>query len=463
MRFLTIFIFSVFALQSAVKASDTLSEYDFVARVLEYHPFAKKAGLKLQYGAAAVRSARGAFDPYVYSKFKKKDFGGKTYYQLNDNGLKVPTWYGITAKAGYENNEGVYLNPENNVTSKGVTYAGIEISLLQGLVIDQRRAALKQAKTYLEITEQQQISQINDLLFSALEAYWEWSQFSNQLTFYKQATITAEDRYKAVRRRFELGDLSAMDTLEANIQWQNRLILFNSAFLKEAKARLYVSNFLWGENDQPLEIDTNLFPERNKALPIITEADVEVWLDSMSFSNPNLLIYDGLLEQLDVERKLKAEKLKPKLNLEYNLLQGDLGVDQFFSEHNYKFGFSFSIPIFLREARGNLQKTKLKIEETNYSRDQKELELKNKVRAMYQTFRVYNDQQSAYETYTGNYRQLRDAESVKFKTGESTLLKLNLREIKSLDAEVKLAELRSTRVQQFYQLQWIRGVLTTVN
>lgn len=462
MRLLILNVLCFFSFVVIANASDTLSEYDFVTRVLEFHPFAKKANLKLQYGEAAVRSARGAFDPYVYSKFKKKEFG-YTYYQLNDNGLNIPTWYGITAKAGYENNRGVYLNPEHNVTSKGVTYAGIEISLLQGLVIDQRRAALKQAKTYQEITEQQQISQINDLLFSALQAYWEWSQFSNQLRYYERATATAEIRYKAVKRRFELGDLSALDTLEANIQWQNRRILYNNAFLKEAKARLYVSNYLWTENEEPLEIDTSLFPERTKPLPEITLLEVESWLDSLSYSNPDLLIYDGVLEQLDVERKLKAEKLKPKLNLEYQLLQGDLGVDQFFSEHNYKFGFSFSIPILLREARGNLQKTKLQIEETNYSRDQKELELKNKVRAMYQTFRVYNDQQLAYETYTLNYNQLREAESVKFRSGESSLLKLNLREIKSLDAEVKLAELYSTRIQQYYQLQWIRGVLTGVN
>jgi hypothetical protein len=60
--------------------------------------------------------------------------------------FKNPTWYGIEIKAGFDQNEGYYLNPENTVPNAGLTSLGISVPLGQGLFINQRMADLRKAK-----------------------------------------------------------------------------------------------------------------------------------------------------------------------------------------------------------------------------------------------------------------------------------------------------------------------------
>jgi hypothetical protein len=52
----------------------------------------------------------------------------------------------IEIKAGFDNNEGVYLNPENTVPNQGLTSLGVTVPLGQGLFINQRMADVRKAK-----------------------------------------------------------------------------------------------------------------------------------------------------------------------------------------------------------------------------------------------------------------------------------------------------------------------------
>jgi hypothetical protein len=50
----------------------------------------------------------------------KKQFKDTEYYSILNSSFKIPTWYGIEIKAGFEQNEGYYLNPENTVPNAGL-------------------------------------------------------------------------------------------------------------------------------------------------------------------------------------------------------------------------------------------------------------------------------------------------------------------------------------------------------
>jgi hypothetical protein len=50
----------------------------------------------------------------------KKQFKDTEYYSILNSSFKIPTWYGIEIKAGFEQNEGYYLNPENTVPNTGL-------------------------------------------------------------------------------------------------------------------------------------------------------------------------------------------------------------------------------------------------------------------------------------------------------------------------------------------------------
>ena len=68
--------------------------------------------------------ARGGFDPKIEVDFNKKQFKDKEYYSILNSSFKIPTWYGIEIKAGFDNNEGIYLNPENTVPNQRIDFIG---------------------------------------------------------------------------------------------------------------------------------------------------------------------------------------------------------------------------------------------------------------------------------------------------------------------------------------------------
>ena len=137
--------------------------------IRKFHPVAKQARLEVDLAKASLQASRGVFDPSFYLRNEKKSFDGNNYYFYSNPELKIPTWFGIDIKAGFENNTGDRLDP---VTSAGKsTYAGISIPVLKGLLFDKRRAAVQQSKLLVQMSRQDQLQLIADLLYDAVDAY----------------------------------------------------------------------------------------------------------------------------------------------------------------------------------------------------------------------------------------------------------------------------------------------------
>jgi hypothetical protein len=92
--------------------------------------------------------ARGGFDPKLYSEWEQKSFDGKEYFTLGETGFKIPTWAGVELKGNFLVSGGDFLNPENTLPTAGQAVAGVKVSLLQGMFIDERRAMLRQEELF---------------------------------------------------------------------------------------------------------------------------------------------------------------------------------------------------------------------------------------------------------------------------------------------------------------------------
>ena len=124
LRLLTLLLFGFSAYgQSADEKVLTYSE--FIGYVKKFHPLVKTANLQVSAAQANLMMARGAFDPKLEVDFDKKQFKDKEYYSVLNSSFKIPTWYGIEVKAGFDNNDGVYLNPQNTVPNQGLTSSAI--------------------------------------------------------------------------------------------------------------------------------------------------------------------------------------------------------------------------------------------------------------------------------------------------------------------------------------------------
>ena len=257
------FLFFGFYATAQVNLSKELTYTEFLGYVKKYHPLVKNANLEINKAQANLMMARGGFDPKIEVDFSQKQFKDQEYYSILNSSFKIPTWYGIEIKAGFDNNEGIYLNPENKTPSQGLTSLGISVPLGQGLFINQRMADVQKAKMQLKLSESERKLQAIEILYDASLAYFNWKKNFDEVKLYEEYNTNAEIRFKGIQTLINQGDKPAIDSIEAGIIVKNRMLNLEDAKLKLTKAKLELSNFMWLENNIPLEISDELFPEIN--------------------------------------------------------------------------------------------------------------------------------------------------------------------------------------------------------
>ncbi|GHA69204.1 TolC family protein [Pontibacter akesuensis] len=457
------FVLLGFPQAQAQDTAKVLTLQDFHRLILQHHPIASQAALLTEQARQELRIARGTMDPVISSKLYRKEYGGKEYYNLWSNKLRVPLWFGPELVAGFDRNTGQYLNPENTMPPDGLSYAGIAVPLGQGLFIDERRATIRQAKLMQGIAEAERVKLINKLLLEATKDYWEWLLQYRTAQVYQEAQELTEFRLRAVRSRVLEGDLAAIDTVEALMALQERQLLLQQAQLELQNAQLQVAVHLWAEDQVPLELQAHTIPTLTGIdASTVSAQELQSLLAEARSSHPELQKLSLKGEQLQIERTFAANKLLPKLNAEYNVLQRDfyLQPDIMEQDHlqgNYKLGLSFSLPIFLREERGKLQLTKAKLQANSLELVQQTREVENAVLLAYNELQALESQLQLQEQMVANALTLRNGEQIRFENGESSLFLINSREAKLLEAQVKLYTLRTKYAKARTYLYWAAG------
>lgn len=464
---LTFFLFPLFVLGDQISADSTkvFTLDDFYAQVLSYHPVAKQAALLDERARQQIRMARGMLDPQLSSNFYEKELGGKHYYSMWDNSLKIPVWYGTDIKAGFEKNTGLHLNPENLTPGNGLSYVGISVPLGQGLIIDERRAVIRQAKLMKGLAEAEKVSMINKLLLQGAKDYWDWMFAYQQRKLYEEGYELAAFRFKSVKERVLQGDLAPMDTVEAKMEMQNRKAMLTKTHVTHKNASLVLSNYLWTAENAPLEINSEalipdiVLPEKET----LQHDSLLNLLDVARLRHPEVMKLNVKQEQLGIQRRFLVDKFKPKINLEYNLLQPGFPLTEEslttgYIPGNYTLGFSFNFPLFLRTERGKLQLNKIKQTETSLEQQQLAREMENQIQAYYNDLLGLQEQVNLQEEMVENARMLRNGEQRLFENGESSLFLINSREMKLISHLVKLSELKAKYAQTKAMLNWAAGV-----
>jgi outer membrane protein TolC len=441
-----------------------LSQDAFLEIVRTYHPVARQGNLMVDRARAELTAARAGFDPLLYSSAERKVFGGTTYYDWMHTELKIPTWYGIEFKAGIEENLGDLLNPD--VTFGQSSYLGVSVPLAKNLVMDKRRAVLQQAKVFREQSKAERLILINDLLFDASYAYWNWSREYLVYRVLTDAVTVSDVRFGLVKLGYRQGDRPAIDTTEALAQLQSFILARNDAWLRFRNAGLELSNYLWRANDTPFYLPNVVVPDTswnqrdlaNLSLPVLDQL-VQVAMEN----HPKLQSFDFKLQMLDIERRLKFQDLLPLVNINYNLLNKGYNVFKDASwpyyENNYKFGFDIGLPLRLSQGRGQYRAARIKIEETNLDLVQTRLAIENKVKFYFNEVAVLQSQIAIAEDNYENYLKLFRGEDTRFRIGESSLFLLNQREVKVLESRQKLVELKTKLLTSYIALQWATGQL----
>ena len=432
---LFLFYNSIFFGQNTNPSIMTLDEY--LGYVKQFHPTVKQANLQVSQSQAAIMQARGGFDPKIEVDYLTKQFKSKEYYTILNSAFKIPTWYGIEIKGAFDSSQGQFLNPEDNLPKNGLTSLGISIPLGQGLFINQRMASLRQAKIFNTLTIAERDLEVVNILSEAAKSYFNWyrnyTEYKLYETFFNNATV----RFKGIRGLITAGDKPAIDSVEAGIIVKNRRLNLEQSRIKVVKSGLELSNFLWLENNIPFELQPNIVPEENLENSIDQTLKINGFNEINLANHPKIISLQNKVKILEIEKKLKGDMLKPQLNFNYNYIAQNPVAFQNFNNDNYKYGVSFSYPLFLRKERGSFKIAKFKLENAILDFNFENVSLKNKINAQLQEVNSLKQQIKIASELEIDFDTMLKSEERLFFFGESSIFLINTRENSLLSSSLQ--------------------------
>jgi outer membrane protein TolC len=410
---------------------------EYLGYVKKFHPLVKNADLEISAAQANLMMARGGFDPKIEVDFDQKQFKNQQYYSILNSSFKIPTWYGVEIKAGFDNNEGMYLNPENNTPTQGLTSLGISVPLGQGLFINQRMADLRKAKIQVQLSQAERKLEAIKILYDAAVAYFNWKRNYDEVQLYETYNTNAQIRFKGIKELINQGDKPAIDSIEAGIIVKNRLLSLEDSLLKLTKAKLELSNFIWIENNIPVELSDFLIPEAKLDVTIRETLKTNDLLsaDFSIINHPKITSLERKIEILNVDKRLKANMLLPKIDVGYSYLSDPRNF-QNYEFNDYKVGMNFNFPLFLRKERGSLKLAKFKIQETEFALSMEKVQLSNKISAQKIEIESLIKQRNLINGLVNDNNTMLLSEERLFAFGESSLFLINTRENNVVSAQL---------------------------
>jgi outer membrane protein TolC len=427
--------------------------------VRDHHPMMYRASLVEQSARGALREARGAFDPEISSDFQAKEFKNTSYYTLWDSKLKIPTWYGVHVFGGYEWHRGDFLDPSRTVPEMGLPAAGLGVTVLKGLIMDERRAVLRQAQAAVEQAGFDRIRLENRLYLRVVYDYWDWAYSWQENEIFNRSVALAKEQLNIARILYKQGDIAAVDTLEAYLQWQNRVVGLNQANLNLQRTALQLANHLWREGRIPVEPDSSLIPLDLKEAIVrvsFTPDSLQRMLLALNTVNPEIRSLEYGLEISRYNMLLKKASLLPTLDLNYNFLYAENGP--LLSTSNYKAGIYFKAPILFRKERGAFLQAKAKLSDVDRQLQQLRLELRNQLEASYLEYETMLQQVELLQSMEFNFNALYSAEKQRFENGETTVFLMNARELALMDSRIRLADMQRRALKSEQAIYWAFGL-----
>lgn len=440
----SIFIF-ISGVTSAQDSTSVISLAEYLGYVKSFHPIVKQANLVINESEAKLMKARGAFDPKLEVDYDRKKFKNTEYFDRLNATFKIPTWFGVEFKGNFEENTGDFLNPQAFVPEDGLYSAGVSVPVARGLLTNKRMAMLRQSRLFVKQAQADRQLLVNNILYEATITYFSWLRRYNEKRVYEDFLDNAEIRFNGIKKSYEVGDMPAIDTLEARIALNTRKLNLEKSRIKFIKASLELSNFLWLNDNTPIELEDGVIPDVDTFLTIDETLNTSgLDIESFNFENhPKLQSLDYKIRSLTIEKRLMTNNLLPQIDLQYNFLSETADVARSFSTSAYKSGVNINFPLFLRKERGDLRLAKLKLQDTRFEVQDTRVSLKNKIDAISQELDSYIVQSDFTEVIVSDYTIMLSAEERKFFLGESSLFLVNSRESKLIEAKLKAIEIEN--------------------
>ena len=436
-------------------AADPLLSEEVLAASRAHFPSILEALAQRQVAAGHVTEALGAFD-LVFSGagFDRVEgfYGGAA---LGGKALKPLRPLGAQVYAEYSISHGAFpLYEDGNFTNTGGTVKlGLLFSLLRNRAIDPRRFGEIDAELALQRADFEVLLTQVGVQQRALAAYWRWLATGRQLAVYENLLAIALEREGALQREVASGRRAQIFITENRQNIIRRQTLSAVARRDFQVAANQLSFFLRDADGEPREPAVRRLPAERQLQaipPIPSAANLDV--SELLARRPEVQILRTGAERALRKIALAENQLAPRLDLNFALAEGLGAIGEGGASRDgtdFIVGFTFSVPLERRRAKGRLSQARAELESLRQERrrveDRVEIELRNILLELDIARQLMTLARQDMELSEA----MRLAEIQRFEQGASDFFLVNIREETAADARVRYyGALQRTRVAQ---------------
>lgn len=298
-----------------------------------------------------------------------------------------------------------------------------------------RKANLENARQLLQAASATQSSVVQNVLLSAIQAYFQVQAGIAALDAARETERASEESFKAANARYTTGMATPADKLLAQTQYaQNTLTRITAeGTLKTAYGTL--------ANVMGLAANSTLKLSPSQPVQAIThlDQDIEALIEQARVRRPDLIASEAQLKA--AQASIDASRASAKPTVSVSLSNGFQDGNDVNSSNNTALGMTVSIPLFsgfaptyrIRSAQGNA-------EVRAAQRDQLRLQISLDVWSAYQNLRTANQAVTAAEALLSSAEQSARMTLGRYKAGVGNV-------VETLNAQGALATARQQKIQ----------------
>lgn len=420
--------------------SEPLTLAEVLASSRFHAPQVLEAMARVRGAQGRVVSAEGAFDT-VFSADATSRLTGFYDGQKADAMVMRPLpENGGYAYGGYRVSAGRFpiYEDEYYTNQAGEVRAGAVFALMRDRAIDARRFARSYAEADVAIAEADRMMIAIGVQRQALAAYNLWVAAGRRLAVYRDLLELAQARQAGFKRQIEEGARPRILLTENEQNILRRQTLVVQAEQQLAQAAVSLSLFLRDADGVPIVVDNARLPSALPPLVAVPRAAIDP--ATIAAARPDVQMLDVQLRQSSAKLALDRNNFLPKFDFKVEASRdlgaiGRGGSSRLGTEG--KVGFSFTVPLQRRAARGALAQTNAEIEATRQRRRMLEDRINVEVgqlvvavEASARLRRLAEDEQDRAITMAA-------AERRRFAAGASDFFLVNIREETAADAQVR--------------------------
>ncbi|MFT7286978.1 MAG: outer membrane protein TolC [Halieaceae bacterium] len=420
-----------------------------------HFPTILKALARRQAAAGRVTESLGAFDVvFAADGFDRFDgfydgaaLGSSVVKALRPMGAKV---YG---KYSLSNGNFPTYEDQHYTNEAGTAKLGVLFSMLRDRDIDSRRFGEIDAQLALQQADLEVLLTKIGVQQRALSSYWRWVATGQQQAVYEDLLSIALQREKGLEREVKSGLRAEIFLTENKQNITRRQTLFTAAGRDFQIAANQLAFYLRDAQGEPLIPMTQRLPAAQQLgelpqLPGVDDLDVQSLLEQ----RPELQILQTGAERALQKIALSENELKPRLDLNVELAEGFGSLGEGGASRDGTdavIGFSFSVPLERRRARGRISQARAELESLRQDQRRVEDKVEIELRNILLELDIARQLMALAEQDVELSETMRRAEVRRFEQGASDFFLVNIREETAADARIRyFGAYQRTRVAQ---------------